>query len=243
MEGTEIQYNLTQTIIIIIVVTLILLLILRLLKYIFPLLPRKERTREWIKKNFVYTESIIWMIYIAIIIPYLHKTNIIFEIIAVSIILIAIILIGYYFGRDFFAGIVFKCAYKIKEGDFIQYKDTVGKVKKLGMQNIEMESDDNRLIFIPYTSAKRGILSKIFNNEQSLTCTFSFTINSPTVSKETISSIKTYLLSHPSVSTQYEPIIKFNQDEKMNTLVTVSFTTLDESMDDTIIENVKNKFK
>ena len=70
------------------------------------------------------------MIYIAIIIPYLHKTNIIFEIIAVSIILIAIILIGYYFGRDFFAGIVFKFAYKIKEGDFIQYKDTVGKVKK-----------------------------------------------------------------------------------------------------------------
>ena len=50
MEGTEIQYNLTQTIIIIIVVTLILLLILRLLKYIFPLLPRKERTREWIKR-------------------------------------------------------------------------------------------------------------------------------------------------------------------------------------------------
>ena len=134
MEGTEIQYNLTQTIIIIIVVTLILLLILRLLKYIFPLLPRKERTREWIKKNFVYAESFIWMIYLAIIIPYLHNTNIIFEIIAVSIILIVILLIGYYFGRDFFAGIVFKFAYKIKEGDFIQYKDTVGKVKKLGMQ-------------------------------------------------------------------------------------------------------------
>ena len=127
MEGTEIQYNLTQTIIIIIVVTLILLLILKLLKYIFPLLPRKERTREWIKKNFVYAESIIWMIYIAIIIPYLHKTNIIFEIVAVSIILIVIILIGYYFGRDLFAGIVFKFAYKIKEGDFIQYNDTVGK--------------------------------------------------------------------------------------------------------------------
>ena len=235
--------NSSLTIATIIVTTIILFILLRFFRSYFHLLPKKEKTREWIKKWTFFIELIIWLIYFAIITPIIYQTNTAFVIFYIIIVSCIILIYSYYFFRDYIAGIIFKLNYRIQIDDIIKIDNTIGRVRRLNSQHIVIESANNEIIYIPYSKIKNNFISKISTNEQSSICSFQISINSSEYNYNTLSAIKRFILTFPLVSTQSEPILNFIKAENSKTIIDISFISLDENKNEIIIESVKNKFE
>lgn len=237
--------NITQstTIIFIILMSLALWAVMRIIKKYIPLLPRKEKTRELLRKQTTAFEIIIWLIYLSIIGPHLSDSNNIFNIIFLTTIICLIIIVSFLFLRDYFAGVIFRNNYNIEENDLIKYNDIIGRIKKIGLINVEIETTNNEIIYIPFYKIRNGIISKISDNEQNHNRSFSFIINSGNLSKDISSNITKMLLSFPTVSTQKLPNVNINHDINSQVIINVTFTSLDDNFDDEIIETIKNKFR
>lgn len=223
--------------------TLALWAIMRMIKKYIPLLPRKEKTRELLRKQTTAFEIVIWLIYLSIIGPHLNDANNTFNIIFLTTIICLIIIISLLFLKDYFAGIIFRNNYNIEENDIIKYNDTIGRIKKIGIINIEIETTNNETVYIPFYKIRNGIISKVSDNEQNHTRSFSFIISSGNLNKDISSSITKTLLSFPTVSTQKLPNVNINHDINSQIIINVTFTSLDDNFDDEIIETIKNKFR
>ena len=219
------------------------LLLFMLTKYL-PLLVKNDRRRQWVKKQFVILEIIVWALYVAVMLPVLYRHEQILAIPVTIIITCIIIIWAYYYLRDFISGLIFRMNNHIRKGEYVKTNDIVGIIRKINSLNVEIESMDNRKYIIPYSKINTEVFCRLNDEDYGMTCAFEFKILTDNITPDTLNRMRAFLLSFPAVSTRYEPTIKLKQDDDSTfTVASVTFMSLDKNDNDLIITQLKNNFE
>jgi small-conductance mechanosensitive channel len=77
-----------------------------------------------------------------------------------SVIVAIIILAGRNYWRDIIAGIIFKVENKFQERDPVRYENYNGVLDKIGRRNIQIKTDKEELVLIPFRKVSSAIFIK-----------------------------------------------------------------------------------
>ena len=105
-------------------------------------------------------ELLFWVILIFWITKFLFAEFRFYNFLVASLIVVAILLISWYYFRNFIAGIFFRLKHKFTVGTIIEYADTTGEIKSLTSSFLVIEEKDDRLIRIPYSKLSDAVLAE-----------------------------------------------------------------------------------
>jgi Mechanosensitive ion channel, beta-domain len=147
-------------IIIVILVAILIFLglwILKLgLKYLLNRYPRLDFVGDFL----IIAESLIWLIFIFRSTSFLFREKFYYQYLVISLILIFLGFLTWFFIRDIFAGIIFRIRYNIKTGDYISSGNISGHIKSYHLTSINLLTADGLVLNIPYTRMINEVIAK-----------------------------------------------------------------------------------
>jgi hypothetical protein len=130
----------------------LLFVVLRIIRIITPNLIKREKARLSILRNLNLFELFIWILFILLIIPSFFKLNISLGIIISLILVIAILFIGWYAGRDFIAGYILRANIGFTKGARINSNEIEGIISEFYVRNLKLINDTGETLIIPYSN-------------------------------------------------------------------------------------------
>ncbi len=130
---------------------IILLLLFRVLRYSLPWLFRDPKKRDYVKKRAPLLEIGFWFVYLSWFTFSFAQRLEIYGLVVGGLLFILLFWFSKFFLREIIAGIIFKINGRYKKGDQIQATGHDGRINRFGLDTLEMESRDGKLIFIPYS--------------------------------------------------------------------------------------------
>lgn len=187
--------------------------------------------------------SVIWIVIFFWTSYYLFGDKSYYNLVNICIIVILSLLIGWFFARDFIAGVIFKVQNNFQEGDVIQVSELNGNIAQLSIAFLLLQTNDGKLVRIPYSKLSGSIISQ--NKGQTTNAENTLVLNIKDERKQEIieEEIKTTLISSPWRIPNHMPSIKylgqqsnFHQFEiKVDVQNTIHFNH--------IVSQLKNKYK
>ena len=166
-----------------------------------------------------------------------------YRLISLAIIFIPILLISWYFLRDFIAGIVLKAEKPFTINQLIKTQNFEGTIKKIGSRSIEIESKSGEISRVPYSRLTNKIY-RIQPPEASIRSHELLLQISPSLKiEETKKKLITELLLLPQVSVNHTPKINIVKEEKDYSIYRISYHTSDQTHAALVNQYLKNKFE
>ncbi len=195
----------------------------------------RKRPYDAFSRIYPFIEFIIWAGFLFWAVNKLFGDKYYFNTITTGIIIVILLIIGYYVIRDFVAGLILKTEYRLKKGNIIKIEDTTGKITKLSYLSFDIETYNHEKVKIPYSKIS-GKKITVPNPAESLK---KFELNI-SVSKikdllTTKKQIKTKLLNSPWTAVSEQAVIKL----KNETLKTYEFVIFVFAQNENHAEKIK----
>ncbi len=125
--------------------------------YLFPLI-ESEKMIARAKILSFRIEVLFWLGFTLFTLTFLLVRNPLI----VSILLAVVAAVGFSFWRDFFPGLFFRLSQSYKVEDTVVFSDIKGQIEKLGWTSVQLRTDRDALVFVPY----RRISDQIHTKQQ-----------------------------------------------------------------------------
>jgi small-conductance mechanosensitive channel len=135
----------------IVAIAIALYLILRFVSTYFRVLTAKRKFRKVFLKVFPVVQMFSWLAYAFWAFDRLFFGMVAYPILIGSIIILMVVLFGWYFLRDFVSGIILKAENALETGQQIQTFEVSGTLKKLGYRTMEIVNNEGEHLIIPYS--------------------------------------------------------------------------------------------
>lgn len=132
-------------------IAIVFFVILRLVSSYFPVLTGKRKIRKVFLKVFPVVQMFFWVAFAFWAFDQLFHTMAVYPILTGSLIILMVVLIGWYFLRDFVSGIILKAENAFETGQQIQTAEFSGTLKKLGYRTMEIANSEGEHVKIPYS--------------------------------------------------------------------------------------------
>ena len=123
--------------------------------YILPFIKSRKLRSKMVFLVF-RLETLIWALFICFAITRLMYDNFWITLAITSFIIIA----GFNFGRNFLRGLVFRLEKKFEPGDPVRFKDYTGFIEGVSPLSVQIKTDTEEILEIPYTLFKDNLLIK-----------------------------------------------------------------------------------
>lgn len=110
-----------------------------------------KKYHKLILRGFPILELAIWAGYLLWLVNHAFGDSEYFTLTVASILIIFLIIISWYFFRDFIAGIILKAEFPFEINQRITTQSCEGTLKKLGYRSLELEMDSGDIVKIPYS--------------------------------------------------------------------------------------------
>ncbi len=217
-------------------------LLLRLLRFLLPLSLYRDKPRKILTRLFPIVELVVWVIFLSWFIFLFSEADEIYVYVVLAILLMILFWISRYWVKDLIAGVIFRSSARLKAGDILHFEDLKGTIKKFGNFSVELETQDNQVIFIPYGKLADAVNIKSEPTGQSQGYTFVLVCKlaqDPTV---LIQQIKTTILSSPWVSVNRMPLITLLQQSESMSEFEITVFPIDKSFAGKIENLVSEKY-
>lgn len=190
------------------ILALALFFALRLITWIFPLLvPNAERRKIALRyKSLV--ELLIWIVFMIWSVQFLYSSN---QPYAYALFLLLFLITAYmsWIGlKDMIAGAFLKAGHKLSVNEVIRVDDYSGKIIRFGHTALQLETDSGETLFLPYSFLFGKVIIKSQPTESIHRHTFQFDVILTSSTRETIESIRAFVLTLPWTSLKKEPQIR-----------------------------------
>ncbi len=197
----------------------------RIINFLSPFIIKKNKRKIAIK-ILIVVEIISWFVFTLWAIQFMMHKNQLFAM-GISILFIfSLCWAVWYYLRDIVAGIYFSLSGNLPENKNIIFDNIRGKITKKSLKNLEIKTNNNERIFIPYSKLLNGIFSISEHKNENLNYnnTFSIEIKKQDSIVATTNKIKIAILQLPWVSMKSEPKIFpiAEYDNKIKLDITVS---------------------
>jgi small-conductance mechanosensitive channel len=223
---------------------ILILVIFRLLGFGIHVLIRDEKLKLKINRLLPPIELSVWSMFIVWFMFIFAEVRSLFSLVLLAILLTIIYFLFRFWLSDLIAGVIFKTKRIYHKGDFIQIGNHhSGQIKKLGNNCIEIETQDGKTIYYPYTK----ILNKVSLKSESTERISGYTIDLKVRSSENINDItnkiRKYILALPWYATQNPPIIKLIEQDQDLIVFKITFYPTDKSFAIKIKQMIIGKFE
>lgn len=154
--------------------------------------------------------------------------------ITASVAIILIVLLGWFWGRDFVAGIILKSENYFEKNKMIKLNDKCGRIIKTTLRYLEFETDDGESIKVPYSKVSGDYFSKLSPDEkyESNLITLPVDIKTDTISIR--ESIRKKIYNSPWYLAGKEPVIEIDTSQEGRYKIKVNIYTINSSHADLI---------
>jgi|GEM_PF-2450525 len=192
-----------------------------LTQYIAPLIESKFKIRKPYLTIYRF-KTLIWFLFIVFAFYQLISSHIVIGLSTAGF----IALLGFNFWKDFFAGVYLKLDGRIFINDNITINGIKGKISKLHIRNLELKSDSDEIISIPYHHFLNTTVAKRLNKgeERSRTLTLNVKNNSD---YNSIKAIEGLLTICPWIYSHKQSLVKRNSSNDTTTEYAISIYVSD----------------
>ena len=135
----------------ILAVAIALFILLRFVSSYFSVLSGKRKIRTAFLRVFPIVEMLSWLIYAFWAFGQLFKETPAYPVLTGSLILVVVVLFGWYFLRDFVSGIILKAENAFETGQQIHTANVSGTIKKLGYRSMEIVTGKGENVKVPFS--------------------------------------------------------------------------------------------
>ncbi|MBP7460255.1 MAG: mechanosensitive ion channel [Candidatus Delongbacteria bacterium] len=128
-------------------------------------------------------------------------------IIASGLVLMLLGLFGWYWGRDFIAGIILKSENFTDAERMVQYRHLHGRIIRMGLRYLEFQTEEGEIIKIPYRRIHHESPLQLRFRDLTHSATWNFSIPDPVDTDPLLTLIRQTILSSPWAMAGYDPII------------------------------------
>ncbi len=204
----------TEQIIWYVVISFAIIAVFRLLFMLRILLP-KDKHKDLIRQYLPFIEYVFWIVYLILSISYfINRNGIVHSIWLVACLLILILLFSYFALRDIVAAAIFKTSRHYKINDSIKFGEYTGKINAFHRKNIEIITENEERIYIPYRIIIQGVIIKLNPTERIQSYSFRLQIPSTKSSIKVQKELRFEILNLPWSSVKNEPKIKLLHEDK-----------------------------
>jgi len=223
--------------------TLIIFVFFRIVNFLYPFIISKNK-RNIGKKTLIITEIITWFVFLIGAIQFLMGKNQIFALGIFILLIFTLSWIIWYYLRDIFAGFFFKINNSFPDKKQITFENNKGKIIQKQLKHLEIETNNNEKIFIPYTKLLNGIfsISEEQNENLNYNNTFIIEVKKTEPIKDTIQKIQTAILQLPWISLKNEPKILPISETKEFLKLEITFFSVNNDYIFKIRNHIQNKF-
>lgn len=132
-------------------VAIALYIILRFISTYFRVLTEKRKIRKIFLKVFPVAQMLLWVVFAFWAFEQLFIGRVAYPVLTGSLIILMAGLFGWYFLRDFIAGIILKAENAFEAGQQIRTAEVSGTIKKLDYRSMGIVTSEGELVKIPYT--------------------------------------------------------------------------------------------
>ena len=187
---------------------ILLFLLFRIIFYAIKLFVKNKKKLKTINRFFPVVEMLIWILFIVRALGAFVISNQLLAIAAALILLFILFWIFKYSVKNIIAGVLFKLAGHFYINDLLQSGDFSGRIKKFGLQTIELETESGKSVFIPYSSIIDSINIRLDTPELKTAYIFKIDIPKSSNENELKDQIRTALVSLPWISVKMMPQVK-----------------------------------
>ncbi len=222
---------------------LILFFVFRLLKFFIPFFFKRKENRKIFYKYLPLIELLAWILYLTWAIQFFTKNNQLFAIGLFVILTVTAIWSSWFILKDYISGIVFKTSGKFSLYETIKINDFSGEIISFKPRTLELETENGKSLFIPYSKLLKEIITKADKAE--MISSHSFTVN--VKKKDTLNSlterIRKEILFLPWSSIKKEPQIKPISEDNLHYVFRVTVYSLEKKYFYQIESRVKEQFE
>lgn len=136
-------------------------------------------------------------------------------IITISVVIISV-LIGWFFIKDFIAGIIFKIQNTYTKGDYLQIGDLSGQLESMLLTHISVLTKDGRILKVPYSKVSNEIILERTKKKTYEDFTFTLSTNKKENIKNTENAIHNLLLASPWLVNNSQLSVTFVEEIENN---------------------------
>jgi Mechanosensitive ion channel, beta-domain len=233
----------TEQIILYVIISLVVLAGFRILSLLSKYMLNKNR-KIFVGKYLPAVESIFWMVYLVLSINiFINRGGGINSVWILCVLIILILLFSWYAFRDIISGVIWKTNKRFKVNDSIKVGEFQGKIKEFHHRNLEIITENEESILIPYTKILQTVIIKSNPTEMILSYSFRIHTNKEKPSNEIIQEIRFEILNLPWSSAKTEPKIKPLMEDKTSYAFDVTIYSMDKDYFYKIENIIKGKFE
>ncbi len=225
-----------------IILAIAIFVALRILSQLINAIQANKLVHKILVRSFPVLEFTIWLGFSIWVINQLLYDYPHYTIILAAIIACLVLIAGWYFMRDFIAGIILKIEIPFEKNQLIRTPNTEGILKKLGYRSIELESQSGERVKIPYSQlASKSIhLQNIDDSMQGHETSVKISASVPIQEAKDKITQETMLLPWSSIT--HLPVIKVIEQTETYNIYSVHFHSLSNKHAAYISQHVKNLF-
>ncbi|MEZ5084474.1 MAG: mechanosensitive ion channel [Bacteroidales bacterium] len=194
-------------------------------------------------KLYPVIEITIWTIFVFWATGLLFQDQIYYPYIVVSLVLVVLSLITWFFFRDIFAGAIFKFQNDLNKGDYIKIGNISGQIKSVRLTHLEIISDNGQTIKIPNTKLSQDLISGMSTPEGMEEFKFRFEFDKRFSKMEIEEKIKFEVSNSPWCNYRNPPVIKLQNEDEHSYSYDVVIYTLNDKHLSLVEKTLKEKFE
>ncbi len=217
--------------------------ILRLIERVVPFLIKRYKTKVAFKRKYSFFELLIWLIYLIYVLPYFFQRNFAFGVVISIVVVIDILLISWYIGRDIVAGFIIKTNIGFKEGAIVEIDGMKGRISNLYSRNFKLINDKGEKMILPYSQYVSKTITFFPDAKDKITSMMRLELKSDKTINNIKEELKYFIMTHPKALINVIPDISIvNYEDGVYTLE-INLAARDNSSFTEIKSDINKKFK
>jgi len=157
--------------------------------------------------------------------------------------IILLSLLGWFWGRDFVAGIILKSENYFEKNKMIRLNNKSGKIINTTLRYLEFETDDGEAIRVPYSKISSEYFSKLSPDEKYESHLITLHMNEKTDAKSLRESLRKNIYNSPWYLAGKEPIIEIVSSEEGGYKLNLNIYTINSSHADLLRQELMEGMK
>lgn len=143
------------------IVTLLLFVLMRTLAFVTRVYISSSRLKIVFMRIIPILELVLWGIWVFWAAGRLFQNSFLYQLFTGSALVLVLIIFGWYFLRDYVAGILLKSETTLEPGQEVHSGDVKGVIRKVGLRSLELVTTGGETIKLPYSVMSTRLFSRI----------------------------------------------------------------------------------
>jgi len=166
-----------------------------------------------------------------------------YPILVSAVAVIIVLIVGWYFLRDFISGIILKAEIPFERNQQIGVHSIQGVLRRVGYRTIEIETHNGELVKIPYSQLASGSIHLLNKNDSLQSYEMKLPVSTSIPMQEARDMITRSLLLLPWVAVSKEPSIKVVDKTATQNVFSISYYTTSSSYASNVNEHLVRQFE